>query len=1086
MKRKLKHDSPIRRSRYRVIETACAAGIALSLPALVFVASAARAQETASIVRDSAPAFTSFEVTGAGTGALEGTVAIGINAGGDVAGMYIDSNGVRHGFVRQASGAVTPFKAPAAGAGQSQGTIPLSINASGVVTGFYIDAQNTVHGFVRSATGAITSFDVPGAGSARNRGTTPISINAAGTIVGDFTDDSAVFHGFIRAANGSFTTFEAPGAGSNGHSDEGTVPFAINAAGTVTGYYKGATGGAHGFVRAVSGAITSFDGPQVLGNGGYLGTNPTSIDAAGEIAGTYVDASLKRHAFVRSAGGTLVPFDAPGVDATPCGSKGPSAIFCGTGAVGINTSGSITGGYVDADGVMRGFLRLANGTMNSFDAPDAGTSAGGVEGTAGVGINDTGIIVGTYADPNNVFHGYVYSPALVATTVSLKASTAASVYGQSVTLTAKVTSADGAPPNGEDVTFLSGKVVLGKKALSAGSASLTITTLPAGTDSITAVYSGDVNFAGSTSNAVSHTVTKAKSTTKLTSSKNPSTVGVSVTFAATVTGRYGGTAKGTVTFSDGKTVLKAVALSGGVAKLATAALPAGTDSITAVYGGSASFDASTSNTVKEVVAAAEAGVDEWTWMGGSNTLSCQYPPCGQPGVYGILGTFAAENVPGSRVYATSWTDKNHNFWLFGGAGFIPNNAGELNDLWEFNPTANEWAWRSGSSTEVDSKGVYGKLGTPAPANVPGSRTYAASWMDSSGNLWLFGGNTLQTYSQDTIFNDLWRFSPVTSEWTWIGGNSTQACNPVGCGEPGVYGKLGTPAATNIPGSRSGAASWIDNKDDFWLYGGEGIDGGDNEGTLSDLWEFSPSTNKWAWMGGSSIRDQSPVYGTLGKPAASNSPGSRESPATWTDGSGNFWLFGGSALNDLWEFNPSTRLWTWMGGSSTLPGGEIGLPGVYGTLGLPAADNVPGSSEGPASWADNSHHFWLFGGYGFDAADNLGYLNDLWEFDPSTKEWTWMGGSKTVSCTHEFQGHCGQPGVYGRLGIPAAGDVPSGRWNSSNWSDANGNLWLFGGWGFSDGGNCCSLNDLWRYQPPATLPAAAPVERDSKQTPGQAP
>jgi len=134
-----------------------------------------------------------------------------------------------------------------------------------------------------------------------------------------------------------------------------------------------------------------------------------------------------------------------------------------------------------------------------------------------------------------------------------------------------------------------------------------------------------------------------------------------------------------------------------------------------------------------------------------------------------------------------------------------------------------------------------------------------------------------------------------------------------------------------------------------------------------------------------------VYGTLGTPAAGNIPGGRESAATFTDESGNLWLLGGqgydangilSYLNDLWEFNPSTNEWTWVGGSSTTGKTYItGRVGVYGTLGKPAAGNIPGGREEAAGWADSSGHFWLFGGVGFDSTDLQGNLNDLWEFLP---------------------------------------------------------------------------------------------------------
>jgi hypothetical protein len=176
------------------------------------------------------------------------------------------------------------------------------------------------------------------------------------------------------------------------------------------------------------------------------------------------------------------------------------------------------------------------------------------------------------------------------------------------------------------------------------------------------------------------------------------------------------------------------------------------------------------------------------------------------------------------------------------------------------------------------------------------------------------------------------------------------------------------------------------------------------------------------------------------------------------------------LNDLWEFNPSTSQWAWMGGSSTA-GSNDGRPGVYGTLGTPAAGNVPGGRSGASSWTDSSGNLWLFAGGGNDANNNLGYLNDLWEFSPSTNQWAWMGGSNVLSCRDD----CGQSGVYGTLETPAAGNIPGGRDSASSWTDSSGNLWLFGGWGYDASASLGTLNDLWMYQPPATLtPATTPV------------
>jgi hypothetical protein len=181
-------------------------------------------------------------------------------------------------------------------------------------------------------------------------------------------------------------------------------------------------------------------------------------------------------------------------------------------------------------------------------------------------------------------------------------------------------------------------------------------------------------------------------------------------------------------------------------------------------------------------------------------------------------------------------------------------------------------------------GVYGTLGTPAAVNIPGSRRDAVSWTDNSGHLWLFGGDGDDAGNSQGYLNDVWEFDPSSVEWTWMGGSNTNGPN---LGQPGVYGTLGTPAAGNIPGGRFGAAGWTDKSGQFWLFGGLGIPPGvppGNDGYPNDLWKFNPSTNQWAWMGGSNsvvllafgVEYGRPgVYGTLGTPAAGNTPGGRE-------------------------------------------------------------------------------------------------------------------------------------------------------------------------------------------------------------------
>jgi N-acetylneuraminic acid mutarotase len=434
-----------------------------------------------------------------------------------------------------------------------------------------------------------------------------------------------------------------------------------------------------------------------------------------------------------------------------------------------------------------------------------------------------------------------------------------------------------------------------------------------------------------------------------------------------------------------------------------------------------------------------AAQGEWTWMGGSSLTN-------QPGVYGTLGVPAAGNVPGARSQSVTWTDASGNIWLFGGYGRDANgNRSDLNDLWKFTPSTGEWTWMGGSNS-INQTGVYGTLGVSAAGNVPGARDSAVSWTDANGNLWLFGGQ----YINVDHFNDLWKYTPSTGDWTWMSGSNTP-------GQPGVYGTLGVPAAGNVPGARLVAVGWTDSGGNLWLLGGQEYDGGE----FNDLWEYTPSTGKWAWMGGSNALNQPGVYGAKGVPAAGNVPGARDQAVAWTESSGNVWLFGGRQgdnyedLNDLWRYAPSTGEWTWMSG-----GNSADQPPVYGTLGVPAAGNVPTGRYLAVNWTDLSGNLWLFGGqdcYTDNAGNGCNQGNDLWEYTPSTGEWTWMSGSNSED----------QPGVYGTLGVPAAGNVPGARRASARWTDVNGNLWLFGG-GY-DTGSPGEFNDLWKYTPAPALP-----------------
>jgi hypothetical protein len=148
------------------------------------------------------------------------------------------------------------------------------------------------------------------------------------------------------------------------------------------------------------------------------------------------------------------------------------------------------------------------------------------------------------------------------------------------------------------VQFFDGAASLGTSPLSNGTASLSTSALPAGGHTITAKYLGNTNYSSSTSAGLSLTVNQAATSTTLSSSPNPSGVGQSVTFTATV---HPATATGNVTFTVDGTSQPPVALSGGQAQYATSSLTPGTHNVSAKYNGDSNYTSSPSNAVVQTV-----------------------------------------------------------------------------------------------------------------------------------------------------------------------------------------------------------------------------------------------------------------------------------------------------------------------------------------------------------------------------------------------------------------------------------------------------------------------------------------------------
>jgi hypothetical protein len=236
---------------------------------------------------------------------------------------------------------------------------------------------------------------------------------------------------------------------------------------------------------------------------------------------------------------------------------------------------------------------------------DSATSMGVVPLTQGVAaFNASGLSVGThnitavYGGDSN--YGKATSNAVqqqvnkAAASVTLSADVNPSNVNQPVKFTAVVTSQAGTPTG--TITFQDGTSALGTMSLNSGAAVLTTSALAAGSHSITAVYSGDPNIQGGTSNVLAQVVSALfPAVATITSSNpNPSNTTDTVVFNVTVTSTGGGTPTGSVTLSEGAAVYGSAPLINGAAAISVKGLAKGTHSINVTYGGDPMHSGATS------------------------------------------------------------------------------------------------------------------------------------------------------------------------------------------------------------------------------------------------------------------------------------------------------------------------------------------------------------------------------------------------------------------------------------------------------------------------------------------------------------
>jgi uncharacterized membrane protein len=283
-----------------------------------------------------APTFTSIDYPGE-----SGTLALDINAGGQIVGRYIDAAGLHRGFLLS-GGIFTPIDVPG-----SVYTPALGINASGDIVGecSITDAGGVkdVKGFLLH-NGLYRTIEFPGAAQTR-----AIGINQNSDIVGYYTTQlQGKHHGFVFSG-GMYTSMDFPGS-------DYTDLWKINDQGQIAGRYR--TSGNEKFHLFLFSGGNFLALPDFAGAAQMAPTVPSSnhsgFNGNGDLATSYCDSTpvqnnnLNANMFsnlhgLLLSGGIYTPIDFPGAT--------------GTLAFGINDGGAIVGCYLDPSTGIHGFLR---------------------------------------------------------------------------------------------------------------------------------------------------------------------------------------------------------------------------------------------------------------------------------------------------------------------------------------------------------------------------------------------------------------------------------------------------------------------------------------------------------------------------------------------------------------------------------------------------------------------------------------------------------------------------------------------------------------------------------------------------------
>lgn len=211
-----------------------------------------------------------------------------------------------------------------------------------------------------------------------------------------------------------------------------------------------------------------------------------------------------------------------------------------------------------------------------------------------------------------------------------------SVFGQTVTLTATVTSSAGTPDG--SVSFYDGSTLLDSAALSNGTATYTTSTLALGSHTLQATYSGSTDFGASNSSTSTATVNPDPVAVNFSASTASTTYGQAVLLVATVSSAVGTPPDAVLSIYSGQDYVTSIQLTSGTGETSLSSLLPGVYALTASYPATGNFAAQSSNSVPLTV--------------NPDATTVAVTPSANPSVWGQPVTFTATVTASTQASGT--------------------------------------------------------------------------------------------------------------------------------------------------------------------------------------------------------------------------------------------------------------------------------------------------------------------------------------------------------------------------------------------------------------------------------------------------